>query len=478
MNSKRFISVVRWLGAALGLAGIVAFYKLAVHANQTTVAITFLLLILFLAARWGLRYAVVTSFAAGACYNFFFLPPIGKFTVSDPQNLVALLAFLTTSVVASRLSQGMRSESEHARARQAELEVLYSLSRGLLQTDDPARLANTIAAIVMSATGSKSVLFYLLDGDRIYLSGIDWPSATTSAELQEIAHAPGVSVRTAGAGLIPLRTGVRPIGAIILRGITLSAQTLEAIGGLVAVSLSRARAMESITNEEVAKEGERLRTLILDEVTQDLQLPLTAITASVESLRTSSLSDELRTSFHDIIEEEAGRLSQVVADTVELARLDTQQASMTLSPHDLRELVKLAVDAVAAPVEGREIVVRLPARLPQVMVDPARIQKVIGHLLQNAAKYSDASNPITISAEVEGSFVCCSVADRGIGIDDAEQALIFDRLYRAKNGLKSHSGFGMGLAICRAIVEAHGGRLSVSSQLGQGSVFTFSVPSI
>src|ERR1700722_16907424 len=126
-----------------------------VHANAATAALSMLLLILFLAARWGLRYAIVTSIAATLCYNYFFLPPIGKFTISDPENVLALFVFLISSVFASRMSNRIRQESEEARARQAELEVLYRLSRALLQTDELAQLTNSIPSAISLATGAK-----------------------------------------------------------------------------------------------------------------------------------------------------------------------------------------------------------------------------------------------------------------------------------------------------------------------------------
>jgi two-component system sensor histidine kinase KdpD len=238
---------MRWLGAGVGVAAIVAFYWMLLNVNPTTVALTLLLWILFLAARWGLRYAIVTSFAAGGCYNYFFLPPVGHFTISDPENIVALLVFLGTSVVASRMSNRIRQESMDARARQAELEVLYRLSRALLQTEELAQLTNSIPAAVALATGASGVLFYLLSGDRVYRAGADWSAQLSIDQLKELSHNPGiVSSASAQETMIPLRTGVRPTGVLIVRGTTLSHQSLDAMGGLVSISLDRARAMEDV----------------------------------------------------------------------------------------------------------------------------------------------------------------------------------------------------------------------------------------
>jgi two-component system sensor histidine kinase KdpD len=468
---------MRWLGAGLGLAGIVAFYNVVLHANPTTVALTLLLWILFLAARWGLRYAIVTSFAAGACYNYFFLPPVGHFTISDPQNVVALFAFLGTSVFASRMSNRIREESEDARSRQAELEVLYRLSRALLQTDELARLTNSIPSAVSLATGANGVLFYLLSGDRVYRSGADWNVQLSTEELRELSHNPGI-VSSAGAQevMIPLRTGVRPCGVLIIRGTKLSHQSLDALGGLVSISLDRASAVEDVTRAEAAKESERLRGLMLDSITHELRTPLTSIKASVSALLTSQLRPEASHELLTVIDEESDRLNRLVAQAVEMAQLDTQEVRMSFSPQRLGEMVHTTVEAYKTNLTEHAVSVTLPPNLPEVDADPVWIQKLLGNMLENAAKYSAPGQPIYVSAELRGQDVACSVADRGMGIDPMEQSLIFDKFYRARNRAHHTPGTGMGLAICRAIVEAHGGSISVTSQPGHGSVFTFTLP--
>jgi len=481
VNSKRLISIARWLGAALCLAGIVAFYTLVVRVNQTTVALTLLLLILFVAARWGLRYAIVTSLAATACYNFFFLPPIGRFTVSDPQNLLALFVFLVTSVVASRLSNRIREESQQARARQAELEVLYSLSRALLQTDEFTRLTNSIPSAIALATGANSVLFYLLDGDRIYRSGADWPAQPSAAQLHELSQAPNISSSSAERheSIVPLRTGVRPRGVLILRGVALSSQTLEALGGLVSISLDRARAVEEVTRAEAAKESEWLRGVMLDSITHDLRTPLTSIKASVSTLLAVPLPADASHELLTVIDEESDRLNQLVAHAVEMAQLDAQQVNMSIAPHPLAPIIQSAIDSLTANparLADHEVTVLLAPNLPLVCADPAWIEKLLANLLENAAKYSATGQPIFISAERRANAVACSVADRGVGIDPLEQSLIFEKFYRSRNRTPTTSGTGMGLAICRAIAEAHGGAIAVTSQPGHGSVFTFTLP--
>lgn len=478
MNSNRIITFARWAASGLALAAIVAFYRLVFHANQTTVALTLLLLILFLAANWGLRHAIVTSVAATFCYNFFFLPPIYQLTISDPENLLALLVFLITAVFASRSSDRIRAESREARSRQSELEVLYRLSRALLQTDELVQLTNSIPVSVSLATGARAVLFYLLEGDRIYRSGAEWPTQLGTAELKEISHAPGPTSSTGEAeSIVPLRTGVKPRGVLIVRGVQLSLQTLDALGGLVSVSLDRAQAIEEVTRAEAGKESERLRGLMLDSITHELRTPLTSIKGSVSTLLSleGHLSAEATKELLTVIDEESDRLNRLVAQAVEMAQLDTQEVRMVFSPQAVPELVSETIEATRPLPGSHEVVVRLPPDLPKVDADPIWIQKLLGNLLENAAKYSAAGEPIFISGERQNSFVAISVADRGLGIDPMEQSLIFDKFYRARNRSQSTSGTGMGLAICRAIVETHGGTISVTSQPGNGSVFTFTL---
>ena len=477
MNSNRIIEVVRWIVAGLSLAGIVTLYVALIKANPATVALSLLLLILFLAARWGLRYAIVTSIAATLCYNYFFLPPIGKFTISDPENVLALFVFLVTSVFASRMSNRIRQESEEARARQSELEVLYQLSRALLQTDELLQLTNSIPAAVSLATGAKGVLFYLLKGDRVYRSGSDWSVQLSIDQLRELSHNPGIiSSASANETMIPLRTGVRPTGVLILRGMKLSHQSLDALGGLISISLDRASAVDDVTRAEAAKESERLRSLMLDSITHELRTPLTSIKGAVSTLLTSNLRPEVSHDLLLVIDEESDRLNRLVAQAVEMAQLDTQEVRMSFSSQSLAGMIDAAFETYKITLVDHPLTVNLPSNPPPVDADPIWIQKLLGNMLENAAKYSAAGQPIFVSAEIRGPMIACSIADRGLGIDPLEQSLIFDKFYRARNRAHHTPGTGMGLAICRAIVEAHGGTISVTSQPGHGSVFTFTLP--
>ncbi len=328
------------------LAGIVAVYHLWLHVNTTTVALTLLMLVLLLAAKWGLRYAVVTSIAATVAYNYYFLPPIGTFIINDPQNWLALFAFLVSSVVGSRLSERAREEAEDARLGQRELEVLYGLSRELLQTENVAGLLNTIAPATLLTTNAVSVMLYLLDGDRRYLAGDPTAIQQDDIGLRQLALTLPAPDTVGPESRVPLRVGVRPRGILLLNGASLSTQTLLAIGGLVSISIDRAQALEEVTRGEASKESERLRSLMIDSITHELRTPLTAIKASASTLLLpGELSEEQRHDLLEVIDEESDRLNRLVSEAVEMAQLDAQEVHMAFLPTSVKELVERAVEA-------------------------------------------------------------------------------------------------------------------------------------
>ncbi|MDE1177141.1 MAG: ATP-binding protein [Edaphobacter sp.] len=461
--------------AFAGLAAIVLVYKRWLHVNTTTVALTLLLFILLLATEWGLRFAVVISVAAAACYNFFFLPPFGTFTISDTENWLALLVFLATSIIASRLSQAARDEADEASARQHELEVLFQLSRDLLQTESAASLLRSLPAAVVDVTAARYGLLYLLEGGRVFQAGDGMVSEVELPHFQQIAISLTQASMTADEVQMPVRSGVRPKGMLLLRGVVLSLETANAIGGLVSIAIDRAQALENVARGEAAKENERLRSLMIDSITHELRTPLTSIKGAATTLLESEVNAEDRHELLSIIDEESDRLNRLVSEAVETAQLDAQKVQMHFERVTVRGLIDEARDTCGWVEENHELRLQIAEDL-WLRADPSLLVKVITNLLENAAKYSPSGTPITVTAEAQGAGIAISVADRGIGIDPTEQGLIFERFYRGRLQASGASGTGMGLAISRAIVEAHGGRIIVTSQLEHGSVFTVLLP--
>ncbi len=500
MYTRRTVETTRWIIVANALAAIVLVYRFYFHANHTTVALTMLLLVLLLAGNWGLRYAVAASVAATVLFNYFFLPPVGTLTIADTQNWVALFAFLGTAIYASHLAARIREESEEANARRRESEMLYRLGRQLLQPENVGQLFNFIPSSVASAFNSPAVTLYIADGDRIYLSdpkriaspSVSWsfpessfpesPPERSRAEivrdLRDAMMLPVFRPPTGGLpATIPLRIGVRPSGALLLEATTLSRETMEALSGIISMSIERAEALETSARSEAAKETERLRTALLDSVTHELRTPLTSIKASISALLSQpALNPAARKELLTVIDEESDRLNHLIEQAVEMAQLDAQKVHLDRHPHRVADLVDPAVQQCRLTCPTREFRVSLSPSLPMVLADAAWIGKVLANLLGNAVKYSPPSQPVFVTADPQGDMLAISVADRGAGIDPFEQQMIFDKFYRGQGQRQRTGGTGMGLAIAKAIVSAHGGSISVTSQLGHGSVFTFTLP--
>jgi two-component system sensor histidine kinase KdpD len=470
--------LIRWIVAATALAAIVAVYGLWLHVNPTTVALTLLLLILSLAARWGLTYAVVTSIAAALCYSIFFLPPLGTWMIADPQNLIALAAFLATAVIASRLSARIRKEALEARRREYEVEVLFQLSRELLQTDKVVELLRAVPDSVARVTGASFVDLYLADENQHYRSMTSPPAAPAQERPEELMLLPHVTQLKADAGVaVPLRAGVRPRGALLLAPTLLSNETLAAVGSLVSVAIDRAQALETAARNEAAKESERLRGLMLDSITHELRTPLTAIKASATAMLSSAaMKAEDQRELLTVIDEETDRLNRLIAQAVEMAQLDAQEVYMNLQPTSVEDVIRQGVHACATQLVARPVCVTIEPHLPRVLADVAWLQKVICNVIENAAKYSPPASPITVRAVADGGKIEMNISDHGVGISESEQVLIFEKFYRGRGRAQHLPGTGMGLAISRAIVEAHHGTIAVSSAPGDGSTFTIGLP--
>ena len=459
-----------------GLAVLVAVGRY-LNLNPTTAALVFLIGVLLVSANWGLRFAVVLAIIATAAFNYFFLPPIYTFTVSDPQNWIALLAFLVTALVAGNLSERARREAEDAKQRRHEVERLYALSQQLLTMEALATLLNHLPKVVADTFSISGCALLLAGGKAVYRSG---PAVEFDEEHLRNATVRGELIRDGDApSYIPLRVGVKTVGALAISGGNLSRESLEAIGSLSGLSIERARAVEQLTVHRAAQESERLRSALLDSVTHEFRTPLTGIKASVTTLlSTASLQDEHSLEFLTIIDEETDRLNRLVGEAAEMAQLDSGMFKLELKPHDIRGAIEPALETTKHLLQKHEVEVSIAEHLPLVNMDVERIREVITHLLENAAKYSPGGTKVKIMTERQNRNVVVSVADHGTGIDSFEQPLIFEKFYRGRNQQFAADGTGMGLAIAKVIVEAHGGSIGVVSQVGQGSVFSFTLPTV
>jgi len=470
--------LIRFTVCGVILFAVVRLYTSIIHINPTTVALTFLVFVLIVSAVWGLRYALFTAFIAAAAFNYYFLPPTGTFTIADPQNWIALLAFISTAVIASELSNRARKQTEEAVSRRRELERLYSFSQQLLTADNVLQLLNNIPHHVIESFDVSSCAIFLPEKGDIYRGGIDVPALNTEQLKSIMARGEPMIDRTRNLSFAALKMGVRTVGALGVAG-TLSRQTLDAMGSLIAIAVERANAVETLSRSEASREGEKLRSAILDSVTHEFRTPLTSIKASITSLLSNTvLNADDRLELMTVINEESDRLNRLVGEAAEVAQLESHEFQLDLQDCRVIDLVQAAVDDVKQVMGKHTVEVRVPEDIT-VRLDPDRMKEVLVQLLENAAKYSPSDSRIYVTAEIlkkETTNFELSVADQGLGIDDMEQALIFQKFYRGKNQRYRVQGTGMGLAIVKAIVEAHGGKISVTSQLGRGSVFHIVLP--
>jgi two-component system, OmpR family, sensor histidine kinase KdpD len=476
--NKRLRSLVLYFAlSAAVVAGITFIYFKFVHVNPATVGFTFLLAVLVVSTRWGLTAAVFMAVLATLSYNFFFFPPVGTFTIADAENWIALTAFLITAVIASHLSDRARKEALNANRRRHDVERLYAFSQDLLAIDNVLELLNAIPGQVVEAFGVTAAAVYLIDGAKTYYSDLAAQGMIDREALRATAGRGEPSSDEARSRyFVPLRIGVRAVGAVGVIGGSLSRETLEPIGTLIAIAVEHARAVEQLGRTEAARENEKLRTALLDSVTHEFRTPLTSILASAKALLSDDqLNDAGRKDLLTVINEEGERLNRLVGEAGEMAQLDAHQVELQFQPHHIREAVEGVLETSGKILKGHPVEVNVPEDLPKVRMDLKRIEEVLSHLVDNAAKYAPGETPIYITAEVDDRFLKTSVADRGPGIDSFEQGMIFEKFYRGR-GQRSVQGTGMGLAIVKAIVEAHGGTVGVTSQLGHGSVFSFTIP--
>lgn len=477
MTGKLPITLARYAAASAAVSIITLFYTQTHRFNATTVAFTYLLAILGVSALWGLSISVFMSLVATLAYNYYFLPPVHTFTIADPQNWVALVTFLATSVLASDLATRARNQAAEANRRRREVERLYGFSQRLLSAGNPIELLNAIPRQIVDLFEVGAAALFLSDKQKIYRSGINIPQLDADHLKAIIAREDLQIDEEHSVCFAPLRLGARILGSVGISGPVLSRQSLEALGSLIAVAIERAHAIEMVGKTEAAREGERLKSALLDAITHDFRTPLTSVKASVTSLLSDAkLDDGQRIELLNIINEECDRLNRLVGEAGEMARLEAGDVKLQLEPLRVADLITGALDVCKGVLGTRPIRIEMKNPELQVRADMARAREVLVHLIENANLYSAADHPITISAEEKDDFVSFSVADQGPGIGDTELGLIFDKFYRGTDQRYRVQGTGMGLPIAKAIVEAHGGTIGVISQLGQGSVFSFTLP--
>ena len=474
--SRPMLLVLRTCAGVAVVVGITFVLHRVIPVNATTAGFLFLVAILLVATKAGIVEATLASVAAMLCFNFFFLPPIGTLTIANPQNWVALFAFLVTALTASHLSARAKRRALEAEAGRAEIERLYSLSRALLLTDATEPIGTQILRQIARTCECASVALYLQATNAVYRIG--FPEGEVDEKLRDCVMR-SVVIRDEPGDLIvaPIRLGRAPIGSLAVRGGRFSDAALHSLLNLVAINLERASSQEAVNQAEVAKQNQELKSTLIDAVAHELKTPLTSMKAATSDLL-SAAPGAINAHQHElisIVDESADRLSMLVTDAIQLARIEGGTFRLNLADHLPYSLVNRALRRMKSFIDDHPITCSVPDDLPAVRVDAELIQIVITHLLDNAFKYSPSHSPIAILAHLAGDRVIIDVADQGHGIPEEDQEQVFRKFYRGRRD-QHLQGTGMGLSIAREIMLAHGEDIWLSSQLGKGTTFSFSLP--
>ena len=457
--------------AALTFAG----YRV-IRVNATTMGFAYLVAILAVASAWGLLESLVASVAAVLCFNFFFLPPLLTLTVSDPQNWVALLAFLATSILASQLSARAKERTRETLERQKDMERLYALSRSILLADAGEGVAHGIARQIAQVFEFSAAAFLDRSTGTIYHTGPeDLPEI--DEHLRE-ASLKGTLFRDDASGTVvtSIRLGGEPIGALALRGQLPSDTVLQALANLAAIGLEKARAQEAANRAEAARESQDLKSTLLDALAHEFKTPLTSMKASTSALLSGVVTEpQARQDLIVVVNEEIDHLNRLVTEAVHVARIEAGAVQLDRARQPLTPILAAALHTMESSIEGRPVKVDVAQDLPQVNVDADMTVLAIRQLLDNAARYSPRGAPIGVQASGrDGRAVIC-VSDHGPGVPMSERTRIFDKFYRGSNAGSTH-GTGMGLAIARQIARAHGGEVWLDKTSSAGSDFCLSLP--
>ena len=484
MSAKQVALRTIRMVACLALVAAITWIAFSVlHVNALIVGFAYVLVVLVVAARWGLIESLVASVTAMLCLNYYFLPPILSFTIADPQNWVALFAFMVTAVTASQLSASVQRGAAEALARRIEVERLYQLSLSLMLLDTAKSIAPQISTNVKKQFECIAVAY--CDGltGEIHLAGTEGQRLEQEM-LRSIARgqeAWSVSRKeSAFAGIetisVPVALGGRVIGSLGLIGPSLSEPAVQAIANLVAVAVENARQQIAFGRIEVARQNERLRSVLLDALAHDFLTPLTSIKSAITTVRSEYKHDAEEDDFLAVVEEEADKLGEMVNETTDMARIEPGNPRIRLRPLSVQDLLQPSLDRMKNLLEGRPLDIQLQENISEVHADSDMMGLALRQLLGNAVKYSPPETAIAISATQANDKVTIRVRDQGLGISPDEQEAIFGRFYRGKKTQESVAGTGMGLSIARDIVSAHQGKLWVENSPQGGAEFSFTLP--
>ncbi len=471
-----WFAIFRWFLALLGVAVVTVLLSLA-GINETAAGLVFLTMVVWFATRAGIRRSLLIALLCAVCFDYFFLPPFHTFRLAGPQEWIEMFSFLVSSVIVGRLAERARRETRQAEQRREDVERLYTLSQEMMLHEDAARLIRDLPRLIEHSFALKTVILYVRDQDQFYSSISEVPAPVQAGLRALTAGHNSAFGDLEGFSSLALMLGLKPIGALAWRPDGMSKEVATAVGAQVAIALTRSLAIETYTRIEAAREGERLRTALIDSLTHELRTPLTSIRAAATTLmQPEGLDEPVRRDLASLVDEESSRLDRLIGEAVEMAEIDANVVQVRVVPQHARTLLDHAVQESRALLARHRVVIIVEPPDKPAWFDPHLLGRVLRHLLENSARYAPAGSCITLSSRRPEGRLEFSVQDDGPGIDAKDLPLVFEKFYRGKKGAALGKGTGMGLAIARAIVMAHGGEIDVTSQVGHGATFQFWVP--
>lgn len=446
--SLRVGALVAVVSVALATAAI---YPLKAVAPTVSLSVVYLPPVVLVSLYWGLWLGLATSLVSAAAFNFFHIPPVGRFTISDGRDWVALAAFTAIAAVVSTIADVARGRSLEAELRRREADLAAGLARELL--------AGAQTEVALRATAHRIAEALELTSAAIELGSPSSPDGRRDA----LALHDGAGRRIATL-LVPKQ--LPPETAERLRS-----RVVPSLEALIAVALERDAAHADAVETAALRRSDELKTALLQATSHDLRTPVTAILAAGHALRARSATADERAELSAAVVEEAERLSALIDKLLDLSRLQSGRAEPRREWTSLEEVVLAAREALGERIEAT---ISVDGDVPPIRADAAQLERAFANLLENAWRYSDGL-PVSVHIRRAGPQVVARVVDQGPGIARAEQDRIFEPFYRgSRSGQLGWGGSGLGLAIAKGFVEANGGAISVDSLPGQGASFVIS----
>ena len=488
----------RWLnwGWALLMTGGASFiaWLMSGKFELANLVMVYLLGVVFMAARFGREASVLTSILSVAAFDFLFVNPVHTFVVADAQYLVTFLIMLLVGLIISHLTSNMRSQAKVASHRERRANVLYALSEDLATSRTVAETAKFAVRHIQDEFGGVSVLLFPDNDGRVVfpleppvkesLRNCDLSVAQWVFDHGQIAGQGTDTLPGADAVYFPMSGFRGVIGVLVLQPANLrrvflpeQRRLLDTFISQIAQTIERVRFADEAQQTQLRMESESLRNSLLNGISHDLRTPLASIVGAASSLveEDAQLTAEDRKELSLTIYDEALRMSNLTNNILDMARLDAGQASLNRQWYLLDEIIGGTLTRIQKRLKGRPVNVKLPDELCLVRVDAVLIEQVLVNLLENACKYTPAGSPIDIYGELSTHMLKVTVADHGPGIPPGEEEKLFDKFYRVHSE-GSQSGVGLGLAICKAIISAHGGVIGAANRQEGGAQFFFMLP--